>query len=81
MEQNHNHNHDHSPGHNHSHEPPASLKNLIFAHIKSGEESPDHETIIRAAQEMLLHKYGINHTTLQILPFSAGEMEHCNHCN
>jgi len=30
---------------------------------------------------MLLHKYGINHTTLQILPFSAVEMEHCNHCN
>ena len=54
---------------------------LLSAHIKSGEESPDHETIIRAVQEMLLHKYGINHTTLQILPFSAGEMEHCSHCN
>ncbi len=51
------------------------------AHIKSGEESPDHEAIIRAVQEMLLHKYGINHTTLQILPFSAGEMAHCSHCN
>ena len=31
MEQRHNRDHDHSPGHNHSHEPPASLKNLIFA--------------------------------------------------
>ena len=54
---------------------------LLSAHLVSGEESPDHETIIRAVQEMLIHKYGINHTTLQILPFSAGEMEHCNHCN
>jgi cobalt-zinc-cadmium efflux system protein len=53
----------------------------LSAHLKSGEESPDHETIIRAVQEMLIHKYGINHTTLQILPFSAGEMEHCVHCN
>jgi len=58
-----------------------SEQKLLSAHLVSGEESPDHETIIRAVQEMLLHKYGINHTTLQILPFSAGEMEHCNHCN
>ena len=54
---------------------------LLSAHLKSGEDSPDHETIIRAIQEMLLHKYGINHTTIQILPLSAGEMEHCSHCN
>ena len=54
---------------------------LLSVHLKSGEESPDHETIIRAVQEMLIHKYGINHATLQILPVSAGEMEHCNHCN
>ena len=54
---------------------------LLSAHLKSGEESPDHETIIRAVQEMLMHKYGINHATLQILPVSAGEMEHCDHCN
>ena len=54
---------------------------LLSAHLKSGEESPDHETIIRAVQEMLLQKYGINHTTLQILPASAGKMEHCSHCN
>jgi len=58
-----------------------SEQKLLSAHIKSGEESPDHEAIIRAVQEMLLHKYRINHTTLQILPFSAGEMEHCSHCN
>ena len=54
---------------------------LLSAHLKSGEVSPDHEAIIRAVQEMLLHKYGINHTTIQILPSLAGEMEHCNHCN
>jgi cobalt-zinc-cadmium efflux system protein len=54
---------------------------LLSAHLKSGEASPDHEAIIRAVQELLTHKYGINHTTLQILPSSAGEMEHCNHCN
>jgi cobalt-zinc-cadmium efflux system protein len=58
-----------------------SEQKLLSAHLKSGEESPDHETIIRAVQEMLIQKYGINHTTLQILPSSAGEMEHCNHCN
>lgn len=54
---------------------------LLSAHLVSGEELPDHEGIIRAIQEMLLHKHGINHATLQILPFSAGDMEHCNHCN
>jgi cobalt-zinc-cadmium efflux system protein len=54
---------------------------LLSAHLKSGEASPDHEAIIRAVQELLTHKYGINHTTLQILPSSAGKMEHCNHCN
>jgi len=54
---------------------------LLSAHLISKEDSPDSETIIRAVQEMLLHKYGINHTTLQILPGSAGEMEYCNHCN
>jgi len=54
---------------------------LLSAHLKSGEDSPDHEAVIRSAQEMLLQKYGINHTTIQILPFSAGEMEHCSHCN
>lgn len=54
---------------------------LLSAHLKSAEDSPNHEEIIRAVQEMLIHKYGINHTTIQILPSSAGEMEHCNHCN
>jgi len=54
---------------------------LLSAHLKSGGVSPAHEAIIRAVQDMLLHKYGINHTTIQILPSSAGEMEHCNHCN
>ena len=34
-----------------------------------------------AIREMLIEIYGINHTTLQILPASAGVMEHCNHCN
>jgi cobalt-zinc-cadmium efflux system protein len=54
---------------------------LLSAHLVSGEDSPDHEAIIRTVQEMLLRKYGINHTTLQILPASAGKMEHCSHCN
>ena len=31
-----NHDHDHISGHNHSHEPPASLKNLIFAIVING---------------------------------------------
>ncbi|HON60194.1 MAG TPA: cation diffusion facilitator family transporter [Smithella sp.] len=54
---------------------------LLSAHLKSTDDSPDHEKIIRAVQEMLVHKYGINHTTIQLLPSSTGEMEHCNHCN
>ncbi|HPC01344.1 MAG TPA: hypothetical protein PK836_06610, partial [Syntrophales bacterium] len=58
-----------------------AAQKLLSAHIRMTEGESDSETIIRAAQEMLLQKYGINHTTLQILPASAGEMEHCNHCN
>ena len=54
---------------------------LLSAHLISQEDSPDSEAMIRSVQEMLLHKYGINHTTIQILPLSAGEMEHCSHCN
>lgn len=53
---------------------------LLSAHLLSKGES-DSETIIRSAQEMLLYRYGINHSTIQILPFSAGEMKHCKHCN
>lgn len=54
---------------------------LLSAHLVSGEDLPDHEAIIRAAQEMLHHKYGINHSTVQILPASAVRLEHCSHCN
>jgi cobalt-zinc-cadmium efflux system protein len=54
---------------------------LLSAHLKSTENSPNHQAIIRAVQEMLMHKYGINHTTIQLLPSSVGDMEHCNHCN
>jgi cobalt-zinc-cadmium efflux system protein len=53
---------------------------LLSAHLVSQTEA-DSEAIIRSAQEMLLHRYGINHTTLQLLPVSAEAMEHCNHCN
>lgn len=58
-----------------------SRQKLLSAHLKSSDDSPNHEEIIRAVQEMLMHKYGINHTTIQLLPASAEEMEHCNHCN
>jgi cobalt-zinc-cadmium efflux system protein len=54
---------------------------LLSAHLVSAEDSPDHEAILRSAQEMLKHKHEIRHTTLQILSASAGPMEHCNHCN
>lgn len=54
---------------------------LLSAHLLSGEGSPDNEAMIRSVQKMLIEKYRINHATLQILPASAGEMEHCNHCN
>ncbi len=54
---------------------------LLSAHLVSRTDPTDHEAIVRAAQEMLIETYGINHVTLQILPSSAGRMEHCNHCN
>lgn len=58
-----------------------SGQKLLSAHLISDDESPDHEQIIRAVQEILHEAHGINHTTIQLLPSSAGEMEHCNHCN
>jgi cobalt-zinc-cadmium efflux system protein len=58
-----------------------SAQRLLSAHLVSRDGSADHEGIIRAAQEILLHRHGINHVTLQILPATAGLMEHCNHCN
>lgn len=58
-----------------------AAQKLLSAHLRMTEEASNSEMIIRTAQEMLLHRYGINHTTLQILPGSAGELEHCNHCN
>ncbi len=54
---------------------------LLSAHLVSDDETPDHEQIIRTLQEILHERYGINHTTIQLLPSSACEMEHCNHCN
>jgi len=54
---------------------------LLSAHLKSDMDFPDTETMINAIQKMLITKYGINHTTIQILPASAGEMKYCNHCN
>jgi Co/Zn/Cd efflux system component len=58
-----------------------SEQKLLSAHLISGADVPDYEAIIREAQEIMLHKHGINHTTIQILPASAEEMAHCNHCN
>jgi cobalt-zinc-cadmium efflux system protein len=54
---------------------------LLSAHLVSCGDSPSGEAIIRAAQEILLARYGINHATLQILPLSAEKMDHCSHCN
>jgi len=53
---------------------------LLSAHLISSGDS-DGETIIGTAQEMLLHRYGINHSTIQLLPHSSGELKHCSHCN
>lgn len=54
---------------------------LLSANLVSADETPDHEQIIRAVQEILHESHGIDHTTIQLLPSSAHEMEHCNHCN
>ena len=53
---------------------------LLSAHVVT-KGNAGSEAIIRSAQEILLHRYGINHTTLQILPSTAGVMEYCSHCN
>ncbi len=52
---------------------------LLSAHLVT-RGAADCAAIIRSAQELLLHRYGINHTTLQLLPDTAGAMEHCSHC-
>lgn len=57
--------------HGQSHEPPASLKNLIYAILINGGI---------VAFELVFGPL-INHATLQILPVSDVAMEHCNHCN
>jgi len=54
---------------------------LLSAHLVSADETPDHEQIIHGVQEILHESHGIDHTTIQLLPSSAREMEHCNHCN
>ncbi|NMC90682.1 MAG: cation transporter [Smithella sp.] len=54
---------------------------LLSAHLVSDDEAPDHEQIIRAVQKILHEDHGIDHTTIQLLPSSAREMEHCSHCN
>jgi cobalt-zinc-cadmium efflux system protein len=54
---------------------------LLSAHLRITGEAADNETIIRTAQDIMMRKHRINHTTLQIMPTAAGEMEHCNHCN
>lgn len=56
-------------------------QNLLSVHLTSGEAMPDHEAIIRAVQKILYERYGINHTTIQLMPSSAEKTEHCNHCN
>lgn len=56
-------------------------RKLLSVHLLSDNESPDHEQIIRAVQKILHETHGINHTTIQLLPSSSREMEHCNHCN
>ena len=53
---------------------------LLSAHVVTKGDA-DSEAIIRSAQEILLHRHGINHTTLQILPSTARAMEYCSHCN
>lgn len=58
-----------------------SEQKLLSVHLRTKEGNLNHETIIVAAQELLLHKFGINHSTIQHMPFSAAMMVHCNHCN
>lgn len=54
---------------------------LLSAHIRANEGCANGEGIIRFAQQMLLEQYGINHTTLQVIPFSAVDLKLCSHCN
>ncbi|MDD5168319.1 MAG: cation diffusion facilitator family transporter, partial [Syntrophales bacterium] len=58
-----------------------STQKLLSVHILTREGLSDSGMVVRSAQEMLNHKYGINHATLQVLPFTDREMAHCSHCN
>jgi cobalt-zinc-cadmium efflux system protein len=54
---------------------------LLSVHLVSRGETAGHEAIVRAVQEILSERYGIRHTTIQVLPASALAMPHCDHCN
>ena len=79
--------HDHS----HSHEQPALLRNLLFAMVINGGIVVFEMFFGLMIQSMALISDAVHNlsdiaamifsTAIQILPFSAGEMEHCNHCN
>ncbi len=56
-------------------------RKLLSAHLVFDDGAPDNEQIIRALQRILHEEHGIDHTTIQLLPSSVREMEHCNHCN
>jgi cobalt-zinc-cadmium efflux system protein len=53
---------------------------LLSAHLVTKEDA-NGEAIIRSAQEILHHRHGIGHTTLQLISSTAEAMEHCTHCN
>jgi len=77
---------EHNHSHSHHHKPPASLKNLAFAILINGGIVVFEMVFGLMIGSMALisdgvHKYRINHTTLQILPASVEPMAHCEHCN
>jgi cobalt-zinc-cadmium efflux system protein len=54
---------------------------LLSVHLVSTGEAAGHEAIVREAQAMLSERHRIGHTTIQVLPASAGTLAHCDHCN
>lgn len=51
---------------------------LLSAHLTMAPDLNDSEGIIKSAHEMLRQKYGINHATIEILPYGAEKTVCCN---
>jgi len=54
---------------------------LLSAHLSMMPEMRDSERIIKLAHELLKQKYGIDHATIEVLPFDAKGIDCCYQSN